>query len=128
MKSNEYWKIMELELQTLLTLKANMNKQNSDAEHRKDLSKQIHLIKVKLNQHRKVLQYREEHPIVKTNSLVYEMFGKKLRDLTTKEYRKYINFQHKRRRQELKRLKKEECVRRDDYDQTRNGTKTCRIS
>ena len=119
MKSNEYWEMMELELQTLLTLKANMNKQNSDAEHRKDLSKQIHLIKVKLNQHRKVLQYREEHPIVKTDSLVYEMFGKKLRDLTTKEYRKYNNFQHKRRRQELKRLKAEEQKCHIYYNESR---------
>ena len=116
MKSNEYWEMMELELQTLLTQKASMNKQNSNAEQRKALSKQIHLIKVKLNQHRKVLQYREEHPVVKTNSLVYEMFGKKLRDLTAEEYRKYNNLQHKLRRQELKRLKKVEGIWRDTCD------------
>lgn len=117
MKSNEYWEMMESELQTLLIQKANMTKQNSETEQRKDLSKQIHLIKVKLNQHQKVLQYREEHPIVRTNSLVYEMFGKKLRELTTEEYRKYNNLQHKLRRQELKRLKKIGGIWRDTCDE-----------
>lgn len=118
MKSNEYWKAMESELQTLLIQKANMTKQNSEAEQRKDLSKQIHLIKVKLNQHRKVVQYREGHPLARTNSLVYKMFGKKLRDLPIEDYRKYINLQHKLRRQELKRLKKTEVTKENTYDET----------
>ena len=119
MKSNDFWVSMEKELQMLLTQKVSMNQQNSNAEQRKALSKQIHLIKVKLNQHRKVLQYREEHPIVKTDSIVYKMFGKKLKDLTTEEYRKYNNLQHKLRRLELKRLKSAEQKCHIYYNESR---------
>lgn len=105
MKSNEYWKTMESELQVLKSKRGEMNKDNSTAEQRKTLSKQIHLLSVKINQHNKVANYRAENPIDRSNTLVHRMFGKSERNLSPDEYREYNRVQHRLRRRELKRIK-----------------------
>ena len=105
MKSNEYWEALETELQVLRSKRGEMNKDNSTAEQRKALSKQIHLLSVKINQHNKVVNHRAENPIDRSNTLVHRMFGKSERDLSPDEYREYNRVQHRLRRQELKRIK-----------------------
>ena len=102
MKSNEYWKTMETELQVLKSKRGEMNKGNSTAEQRQALSKQTHLLSVKINQHNKVAKRRAENPIDRSNTLVHRMFGKSERDLSPDEYREYNRVQHRLRRQELK--------------------------
>ena len=115
MKSNEYWKTMETELQVLKSKRGEMNKGNSTAEQRKALSKQIHLLSVKINQHNKVAKHRAENPIDRSNTLVHRMFGKSERDLSPDEYREYNRVQHRLRRRELKRInctqKKESTIK-----------------
>ena len=104
MKSNEYWKTMETELQVLKSKRGEMNKGNSTAEQRQALSKQIHLLSVKINQHNKVAKRRAENPIDRSNTLIHKMFGKSERDLSPDEYREYNRVQHRLRRRELKRI------------------------
>ena len=81
MKSNEYWKALEKELNGLRT-------------QRDNLSKKIHLMSVELNQHKKCLRNRK----IDTNSLSYKMFGKILRELTPDELREYNRIMQKNRR------------------------------
>ena len=104
MKSNEYWKTMETELQVMRSKRKEMTKENSTTEQRKALSKQIHLMSVKINQHNKATKHRAENPIDRSNTLVHRMFGKSERDLSPDEYREYNRVQHRLRRQELKRI------------------------
>lgn len=104
MKSNEYWKTMETELQVMRSKRKEMTKENSTTEQRQALSKQIHLMSVKINQHNKAAKHRAENPIDRSNTLVYRMFGKSERDLSPDEYREYNRVQHRLRRQELKRI------------------------
>lgn len=105
MKSNEYWKTMETELQVMRSKRKEMTKENSTTEQRQALSKQIHLMSVKINQHNKAAKHRAENPIDRSNTLVYRMFGKSERDLSPDEYREYNGVQHRLRRQELKQIK-----------------------
>ena len=105
MKSNEYWKTMETELQVMRSKRKEMTKENSTTEQRQALSKQIHLMSVKINQHNKAAKHRAENPIDRSNTLVYRMFGKSERDLSPDEYREYNGVQHRLRRQELKQRK-----------------------
>lgn len=105
MKSNEYWKTMETELQVMRSKRKEMTKENSTTEQRQALSKQIHLMSVKINQHNKAAKHRAENPIDRSNTLVYRMFGKSERDLSPDEYREYNRVQHRLRRQELKQIK-----------------------
>ena len=104
MKSNEYWKTMETELQVMRSKRKETTKENSTTEQRQALSKQIHLMSVKINQHNKAAKHRAENPIDRSNTLVYRMFGKSERDLSPDEYREYNRVQHRLRRQELKQI------------------------
>ena len=104
MKSNEYWKTMETELQVMRSKRKEMTKENSTTEQRQALSKQIHLMSVKINQHNKAAKHRAENPIDRSNTLVYRIFGKSERDLSPDEYREYNRVQHRLKRQELKRI------------------------
>ena len=83
MKTQDQWKAMEDELAELKEL-------------RTEISKRIHSLSVSIAQHKK-------NPPDKTNTIAYQMFGKRLRDLTTEEYRIYYNA-----RQRINRAKRKE--------------------
>ena len=104
MKSNEYWKTMETELQVLKSKRGEMNKDNSTAEQRQALSKQIHLLSVKINQHNKVANLFVYFFIFIFNFFIHRMSGKSERDLSPDEYREYNRVQNRLRRRELKRI------------------------
>ena len=74
MKTEQQWKEREQELEELVEL-------------RKVISSRIHELKVRIAQHKKQMA----SPPNKTNTIAYQMFGKRLRDLTAEEYRIYYN-------------------------------------
>lgn len=80
----EYWKAKEEQLEKLI-------------EQKKELSKQIHLLKVELNNHEKYVPKG-----TRTNTEVYKMFGKPLNELTKEEYRTYYNARQKINRRKRK--------------------------
>ena len=86
MKTQEQWKAMEDELAELKEL-------------RTEISKRIHSLSVSIAQHKKC----EKNPPDKTSTIAYQMFGKRLKDLTTEEYRIYYNA-----RQRINRAKRKE--------------------
>lgn len=86
MKTQDQWKAMEDELAELKEL-------------RTEISKRIHSLSVSIAQHKKCLQ----NPPDKTDTIAYQMFGKRLRDLTMEEYRIYYNA-----RQRINRAKRKE--------------------
>lgn len=84
MKTTEHWEAVEAEIKEL-------------EELRRGISERIHLLRVSLNQHRK------QNPPSKTDTIAYQMFGKRLKDLTADEYRQYYNA-----RQKINRAKRKE--------------------
>ena len=74
MKTQAEWLEMEQELAELKELR--------DA-----ISKRIHELSVGIRQHKKYMQ----SPPDKTGTIAYQMFGKRLKDLTAEEYRIYYN-------------------------------------
>ena len=66
-------------------------------KQRKEIANKIHVLKIGINQHKK----HENRPI-NTNSEVYKMFGKRLRELTKEEYKIYYNARQKINRQKRK--------------------------
>ena len=91
MLNNEQWKEKE---QEILELTRQLWKLD---EQRKEIARKIHIIKVGLNQHSK----HNEHNI-RTNTEVYKMFGKPLKELTKEEYKVYYNARQKINRQKRK--------------------------
>lgn len=90
MLNNEQWKAREKEL-------AELEKQRRELKEQiKEISKKIHILKVDMNQHNKL------HKEQRTNSAVYEMFGKPLKELTKEEYKVYYNARQKINRQKRK--------------------------
>lgn len=81
MKTPEQWKVMEQEVEELEELRA-------------VISNRIHLLKVKLAQHKKTTQ----NSTAGMNSIAYQMFGKRLKDLTPDEYRQYYNARQRENR------------------------------
>lgn len=74
MKTQEQWEEREKELEELVEL-------------RKVISSRIHELKVRIAQHKKQMA----NPPDKTDTIAYQMFGKRMRDLTVEEYRQYYN-------------------------------------
>lgn len=105
MSSNE-WKAKEENLKNLELQRAELDGRIKELAERikdmeaqkKKLSKQIHSEQVKINQHKRKI---EEHKI-NTDTEVYKMFGKPLKDLTKEEYKKYYNTRQKINRQRKK--------------------------
>lgn len=96
MLNNEQWKAKEKEI-------AELEKQLKELdEQRKAIAKKIHTIKVSLNQHNKSHKKQK----VQTDTEVYKMFGKPLKELTKEEYKKYYNARQRINRQK----RKEKCA------------------
>lgn len=85
MLSSNEWNARQNELEELI-------------KQRDAISKRIHLLKKSLNQH-------EKHKIrrINTNSEVYKMFGKPLKDLTKEEKQKYYNDRQRKNREKKRR-------------------------
>lgn len=87
------WKALETELEALKA-------------QRKELSERIHLLSTSLRQHKQTMK----NPPDKTNTLAWKMFGKRMKDLTPDEYRKYYNtLQRKSRERRKQKQQKEEA-------------------
>lgn len=92
MLNNEQWEAREKEV-------AELEKQRKELKEQiKEISKKIHILKVDINKHNK---FNKEQK-VRTNSAVYEMFGKPLKELTKEEYKEYYNTRQKINRQKRK--------------------------
>lgn len=74
MKTQEQWEEREKELEELVEL-------------RKVISSRIHELKVRIAQHKKQMA----NPPDKTDTLAYQMFGKRMKDFTAEEYKAYYN-------------------------------------
>ena len=83
-KKSEYWEAKEKKLEELI-------------EQKKEIAKQIHLLKVELNNHKNYMPKG-----IRTDTEVYKMFGKPLNELTKEEYRIYYNARQKINRQKRK--------------------------
>ena len=70
-------------------------------KQREEISKRIHLLKVEIRQHEK----RHSKHKVNTNTEVYKMFGKPLKDLTEEERKIYYNARQQINRQKRKQTK-----------------------
>lgn len=92
MLNNEQWKVREQEILELTKQLWELD------EQRKEVARKIHLIKNGLNQHNKF--YKEQK--MRTDTEVYKMFGKPLKELTKEEYRIYYNTRQKINRQKRK--------------------------
>lgn len=84
MLSNKEWEAKRKELEEL-------------EKQKKEIAKKIHILKVSLNQHGKHCDNK-----VRTDTEVYKMFGKKLKDLTPEEYKVYYNARQRINRQKRK--------------------------
>ena len=89
MRPEADWKAMEAELRDLKS-------------QRRELSDRIHLLNVSIRQHKQ----RKPAPD-KTNTLAWQMFGKRMKDLTPDENRKYCNALQRRSRERRKQKKEE---------------------
>lgn len=92
MLNNEQWETKEKEIAELKKQLNELDKQ------RKEITKKIHTLKVDINQHNKL--HKEQK--VQTNTEVYKMFGKPLKELTKEEYKVYYNARQKINRQKRK--------------------------
>lgn len=73
------------------------NELESLKKKRKEISHKISLLRIAIAQHEKAMN----NPPNKTNTFAYQMFGKRLKDLTPEEYKAYYN-----ERQRINRAKK----------------------
>lgn len=89
MNNEQKWIEIEAEILNLQRQLEEINKQ------RKEISKKIHVLKCGLNQHNK--KHREKN--TRTDTEVFAMFGKPLKELTKDEYRIYYNTRQKINRQ-----------------------------
>lgn len=85
MKTQAEWDAMKEELEELKELRA-------------EISERIHVLNVRIAHHRKTMA----NPPDKTNTIAYQMFGKRLKDLTPDEYRIYYNARQRARREKLR--------------------------
>lgn len=85
MKTEAEWKNKEAELASLI-------------EERSRISKRIHVLKVELKQHKEA----QSNPPDKRNTIAFQMFGKRLKDLSKEEYRAYNNARQRINRQKRK--------------------------
>lgn len=95
MLNQEQWEAREKEV-----LELTKQLWELDAQ-REEIARKIHSIKVGLNQHNKL--YKEQK--VQTNTEVYKMFGKPLKELTKEEYKAYYNSRQRINRQKRKERK-----------------------
>lgn len=79
MLSNEQWKEKQEELDELIEL-------------RQVISNRIHILRIE------IAQKSKQKEVDKTNTIAWQMFGKRLRDLTATEYREYYNARQRERR------------------------------
>lgn len=92
MLNKKQWKAKEKEVAELEKQLKELDKQ------RKEVARKIHALKVGLNQHNKL--HKEQK--VQTNTEVYKMFGKPLKELTKEEYKVYYNARQRINRQKRK--------------------------
>lgn len=105
MLNNEQWQAREQEVAELQTRLNEFDKQLKELERireelykqRKETAKKIHVIQIALNQHSKHKEHKTQ-----TNTEVYKMFGKPLKELTKEEYKIYYNARQKINRQKRK--------------------------
>lgn len=83
MLSNEQWKEKQEELDELIEL-------------RQLISNRIHILRIE------IAQKSKQKEVDKTNTIAWQMFGKRLRDLTATEYREYYNARQRERRKRAK--------------------------
>ena len=90
------WKAKEQELKTLIA------KRNELKAQAKELSKQISALQSSLGNHKNYHMYNVSHtPYNPCDTIAYQMFGKRYRDLNTTELRQYNAIrQHTRRMQQ----------------------------
>lgn len=106
MKTSVEWKEREKEVENLKIERAELDGRIKELTERlkeyedkkRKLSKQIHLKENKIRQHN---NKHKEHKI-NTNTEVFRMFGKPLKDLTHEEYKIYYNARQKINRQRRK--------------------------
>ena len=79
MLSNEQWEEKQEELDELIEL-------------RQLISNRIHILRIE------IAQKSKQKEVDKTNTIAWQMFGKRLRDLTATEYREYYNARQRERR------------------------------
>ena len=91
MLDDKQWKAKEKEV-----LKLQKQLEELDVK-RKNIADKIHLLKVGINQHNK----KHKERVIKTDTEVYRMFGKPLKELTKEEYKVYYNA-----RQRINRIKR----------------------
>lgn len=92
MLNKEQWEAKEKEVAELEKQLKELDKQ------RKEIARKIHTLKASMNQHNKL--HKEQK--VRTNTEVYKMFGKPLKELTKEEYKVYYNARQKINRQKRK--------------------------
>lgn len=84
MYNAEHWEEVKREIEEL-------------EEQKREITKRIHLLKVGLNQHGKHTDHK-----ARTNTTVYEMFGKPLKALSKEEYKEYNRVMQRANRQKRK--------------------------
>ena len=84
MKTEQEWQEIEAQVQQLV-------------KQRKELSKTIHALKARICQHKRS-KSKKDH----TKTIAWQMFGKRLKDLTAEEYREYYNARQKIARENRK--------------------------
>lgn len=104
MRTEADWKALDAERNALLRKRDAVNAQLKALKAERDeLSKQLHSLSVRCRQHK---QYQRKPP--HTDTLVYTMFGKQLKDLTKEEYRIYYNACQRINRAKRKQKKQED--------------------
>lgn len=104
--NNTKWDVRKKELADLKKKRDKMSKEIQRTEEllkelenlkkdREKISKEIHSLSVKINQH-------ENRKGINTDTEVYKMFGKPLKDLTKEEYKIYYNARQRINRQKRK--------------------------
>ena len=95
------WKAKEKEVAKLEAEREELNAKICELKAKRDMvTKEIHTLTVRIRAYKK----RVENPKpINTNTFAYQMFGKRLKDLTPDEYRIYYNA-----RQRINRIKRKE--------------------
>lgn len=106
MLNNKQWKAKENELAELIKQREELSNQIEELSkqrtektiQREKLSKRIHRLQIGIRQHNELHKERK----IQTDTEVYRMFGKQLKELTKEEYKEYYNARQRANRQKRK--------------------------
>ena len=73
----------------------------------KEISNKLHILKIGIQAQTKRQEERKNNPKINTNTAVYKMFGKPLKELTTEEFNLYQSRKERKKRTEEKNGRKE---------------------